>query len=104
MKTQSICLLLFTICLTYVSCQDDTTKCNSAKTKDIMDYNNCVARLGFQVYSFTYPDYPAYFAIFAGVIIVLTLGLVFIIVGLLTMDPGKDSIIYRMTTVRMKKD
>jgi renin receptor len=43
-------------------------------------------------------------AIVAGVSIILVIGVIFIIVGLLTADPGKDSIIYRMTTTRMKKD
>uniref|UniRef100_A0AC34RHM0 NADH dehydrogenase subunit 6 n=1 Tax=Panagrolaimus sp. JU765 TaxID=591449 RepID=A0AC34RHM0_9BILA len=53
---------------------------------------------------FTSQDYPAMFLLTAGIVIVLTFAIVFIVVGLLTMDPGKDSIIYRMTTTRMKKD
>ncbi|CAD5234571.1 unnamed protein product [Bursaphelenchus xylophilus] len=58
----------------------------------------------FGVYSFVTPDYPAAFAIVAGISIILTIGIIFIVVGLLTMDPGRDSIIYRMTTTRMKKE
>ncbi|CAD5228920.1 unnamed protein product [Bursaphelenchus okinawaensis] len=61
-------------------------------------------RKDFGVYSFVSSDYPAAFAIVAGVSVVLVVGVVFIVVGLLTMDPGRDSIIYRMTTTRMKKD
>ncbi|CAI5456219.1 unnamed protein product [Caenorhabditis angaria] len=49
-------------------------------------------------------DYPAIFAIFLGLVVILTLALIYIVVGMLSMDPGKDSIIYRMTTTRMKKD
>jgi len=56
------------------------------------------------VYKFSNADYPAAFAIVAGVSIVLALAVLFIAVGLWNMDPGKDSIIYRMTTTRMKKD
>ena len=44
------------------------------------------------------------FTLVAGIVIILAVAIVFIAVGLLTMDPGKDSIIYRMTTTRMKKD
>uniref|UniRef100_A0A0M3IWC6 Col_cuticle_N domain-containing protein n=1 Tax=Ascaris lumbricoides TaxID=6252 RepID=A0A0M3IWC6_ASCLU len=53
---------------------------------------------------FTSSDYPAIFAIFAGIIIILSIAVLFIAVGIWNMDPGKDSIIYRMTTTRMKKD
>ncbi|KAI6191772.1 hypothetical protein M3Y97_00264300 [Aphelenchoides bicaudatus] len=57
-----------------------------------------------ELFQFTSPDYPAAFAIVAGVTIILAIAITFIVVGLLTADPGKDSIIYRMTTTRMKKD
>lgn len=60
---------------------------------------------GFHFYfQFVSSDYPAIFAIFAGVSIILSLAVLFVAVGLWNMDPGKDSIIYRMTTTRMKKD
>uniref|UniRef100_A0A1I8APS8 FXYD domain-containing ion transport regulator n=1 Tax=Steinernema glaseri TaxID=37863 RepID=A0A1I8APS8_9BILA len=62
------------------------------------------ARLAFNVYQFPGTDYPATFAIFAGLILILALALIFIVAGMVSMDPGKDSIIYRMTTTRMKKD
>ncbi|KAK0400091.1 hypothetical protein QR680_003352 [Steinernema hermaphroditum] len=62
------------------------------------------ARLDFNVYQWPSTDYPATFAIFGGLTIILTLALLFIVAGMLSMDPGKDSIIYRMTTTRMKKD
>uniref|UniRef100_A0AC34F5H7 Uncharacterized protein n=1 Tax=Panagrolaimus sp. ES5 TaxID=591445 RepID=A0AC34F5H7_9BILA len=61
-------------------------------------------RENFGVYSFVSSDYPAMFTLVAGIVIVLAAAIIFISVGLLTMDPGKDSIIYRMTTTRMKKD
>ncbi|VDN58652.1 unnamed protein product [Dracunculus medinensis] len=56
------------------------------------------------IFQFTSEDYPAMFAIFAGCGIILSVSVFFIVVGLWNMDPGKDSIIYRMTTTRMKKD
>lgn len=40
----------------------------------------------------------------SGLVIILALAILYIAVGLWNMDPGKDSIIYRMTTTRMKKD
>ncbi|CAJ0583468.1 unnamed protein product, partial [Mesorhabditis spiculigera] len=49
-------------------------------------------------------DYAAIFAIFAGISIFLALFVLYIAVGIWNMDPGRDSIIYRMTTTRMKKD
>uniref|UniRef100_A0A0N5C7C4 Renin receptor n=1 Tax=Strongyloides papillosus TaxID=174720 RepID=A0A0N5C7C4_STREA len=61
-------------------------------------------RKKYNVYSFTQGDYPAIFAIFAGVSIILAVAVLFIAVGMWTMDPGKDSIIYRMTTTKLKKD
>lgn len=48
-------------------------------------------------------DYPAIFAIFAGLTIALILAVLYTVVGMMSMDPSKDSIIYRMTTTRMKK-
>uniref|UniRef100_A0A0N4Z639 DUF4349 domain-containing protein n=1 Tax=Parastrongyloides trichosuri TaxID=131310 RepID=A0A0N4Z639_PARTI len=61
-------------------------------------------RKNYNIYSFTQGDYPAIFAIFAGVSIILAIAILFIGVGMWTMDPGKDSIIYRMTTTKLKKD
>jgi len=56
------------------------------------------------VYVFSSPDYPAMFAIIGGMSLLLIVGVIYIVVGLFTMEPAKDSIIYRMTTQRMKKD
>ncbi|EJW72948.1 hypothetical protein WUBG_16145, partial [Wuchereria bancrofti] len=53
---------------------------------------------------FTPTSYPATFGIFLIVSIALSLTVLFVAVGLWNMDPGKDSIIYRMVTTRMKKD
>jgi len=64
----------------------------------------CYFRPLLQVYKFVSPDYSAMFVLTGGVTLVLAIAIIFISVGLLTMDPGKDSIIYRMTTTRMKKD
>jgi len=61
-------------------------------------------RRAYGVYNFSSVDYPATFAIIAGISIILTVGVIFIVVGLLSMEPSKDSIIYRMATTRMKKD
>ncbi|UMM39086.1 hypothetical protein L5515_016285 [Caenorhabditis briggsae] len=49
-------------------------------------------------------DYPAIFAIFFGLVVILVVALIYIVVGMASIDPEKDSIIYRMTTTRMKKD
>uniref|UniRef100_A0A1I7WPM1 DUF4258 domain-containing protein n=1 Tax=Heterorhabditis bacteriophora TaxID=37862 RepID=A0A1I7WPM1_HETBA len=35
---------------------------------------------------------------------VIKRAVLYTVVGMMTMDPGKDSIIYRMTTTRMKKE
>ncbi|CAB3400802.1 unnamed protein product [Caenorhabditis bovis] len=63
-----------------------------------------VMRIRYQITYPVAPDYPAIFAIFVGLVVVLVLALIYIVVGMMSMDPGKDSIIYRMTTTRMKKD
>jgi len=58
----------------------------------------------WNVYNFTDRNYPAAFAIVAGVSIFLAIIILFIGVGMWNMDPGKDSIIYRMTTPRLKRE
>ncbi|KAK6018556.1 renin receptor-like protein, partial [Ostertagia ostertagi] len=67
------------------------------------DKNLKTWREQLNVYVFTSTDYPAIFAIFAGLIIALVLAVLYTVVGMMSMDPSKDSIIYRMTTTRMKK-
>ncbi|KAF1769856.1 hypothetical protein GCK72_001673 [Caenorhabditis remanei] len=62
------------------------------------------ARKGFQVTVPVSSDYPAIFAIFLGLVVILVIALIYIVVGMASIDPEKDSIIYRMTTTRMKKD
>ncbi|CAL4085033.1 unnamed protein product, partial [Meganyctiphanes norvegica] len=49
-------------------------------------------------------NYPAIFNIVLWGSIVLSLSILAISVSMATMDPGRDSIIYRMTNPRMKKD
>ncbi|KAL7069614.1 hypothetical protein ACQ4LE_011018 [Meloidogyne hapla] len=61
-------------------------------------------RQALNVNKFSSPEYPAMFGIIAGVSIVLVVAVTFIVVGLFSMEPSKDSIIYRMTNTRMKKD
>ncbi|OZC08306.1 renin receptor-like protein [Onchocerca flexuosa] len=53
---------------------------------------------------FASTGYPAMFGIFLFVTVALALVILFVTVGLWNMDPGKDSIIYRVVTTRMKKD
>ncbi|WKX95746.1 hypothetical protein Q1695_012304 [Nippostrongylus brasiliensis] len=60
-------------------------------------------RESLNIERFVSDDYPAIFAIFAGLIIALVLAVLYTVVGMMTMDPSKDSIIYRMTTTRMKR-
>ncbi|VDN85981.1 unnamed protein product, partial [Brugia pahangi] len=55
-------------------------------------------------FQFSSGNYPATFGIFLLVSVALFLIVLFVTVGLWNMDPGKDSIIYRMVTTRMKKD
>ena len=50
------------------------------------------------------PEYPIIFNMILWTMIVLSLSLLFISYGIWNMDPGRDSIIYRMTTQRIKKD
>ncbi|EJD75571.1 hypothetical protein LOAG_17313 [Loa loa] len=61
-------------------------------------------RKDLNVYQFASTSYPAMFGIFLLVSVALTLAILFVAVGLWNMDPGKDSIIYRVVTTRMKKD
>ncbi|KAK3867807.1 hypothetical protein Pcinc_026760 [Petrolisthes cinctipes] len=49
-------------------------------------------------------DYPAIFNIILWLSITLFLAVLATSIAMATMDPGRDSIIYRMTTMRMKKD
>ncbi|CAN7937396.1 unnamed protein product [Ixodes hexagonus] len=49
-------------------------------------------------------DFHVAFVIIAFLVILMTLSIFGISVGLWFMDPGRDSIIYRMTSQRMKKD
>lgn len=49
-------------------------------------------------------DYPAIFNIILWFGVVFTFTLVSIVYAIMDMDPGRDSIIYRMTSMRAKKD
>ncbi|CAO4367700.1 unnamed protein product [Caenorhabditis nigoni] len=62
------------------------------------------ARKSYGVTEAVSPDYPAMFAMIFGLVAVLVVTTIYIIVAMVSIDPEKDSIIYRMTTTRMKKD
>ncbi|KAJ8718998.1 hypothetical protein PYW07_016554 [Mythimna separata] len=49
-------------------------------------------------------EYPAIFNIILWFVLVMVFSLIAIVYALIDMDPGRDSIIYRMTSTRMKKD
>lgn len=49
-------------------------------------------------------DYPAVFNIVLWISLILIIFIAFTSFAMATMDPGQDSIIYRMTNPRMKKD
>ena len=49
-------------------------------------------------------DYPVIFHIILWITVFMALLVIFATHGMMTMDPGNDSIIYRMTTTRLKKD
>ncbi|MTV28917.1 hypothetical protein FTX61_26635, partial [Nitriliruptoraceae bacterium ZYF776] len=57
-----------------------------------------LARENLQVTVPVSSDYPAIFAIFLGLVVILVVALIYIVVGMASIDPEKDSIIYRMTT------
>lgn len=56
------------------------------------------------IYNFYNGVYPAAFNIIFFISLTLGLSILFIGLGMWFMDPGKDSIIYRMTMTRAKKD
>ena len=49
-------------------------------------------------------NYPVIFNIILWFSVILAFSLIAISIAISTMDPGRDSIIYRMTSTRMKKD
>ena len=49
-------------------------------------------------------DYAAIFNIILWLVVFMALVVIYAMYGMMTMDPGSDSIIYRMTTTRLKKD
>ena len=50
------------------------------------------------------PQYGVIFNIVLWMSILIGVSVLFISIGIWNMDPGRDSIIYRMTSQRMKKD
>ena len=49
-------------------------------------------------------DYPVIFHIILWLVVFMAILTIFVTHGMMTMDPGNDSIIYRMTTTRLKKE
>lgn len=49
-------------------------------------------------------DYPAMFNIILWIMVAWIISVFVIAYGMWNMDPGRDSIIYRMTSQRLKKD
>ena len=49
-------------------------------------------------------DYPVIFNIILLISVVLVVAIIAVSMSMAFMDPGRDSIIYRMTNPRMKKD
>merc|ERR1719233_2077565 len=49
-------------------------------------------------------DYPVIFHIILWITVFMALLVIFATHGMMTMDPGNDSIIYRKTTTRLKRD
>lgn len=49
-------------------------------------------------------DYPVIFHIILWLVVFLVLIVIFVTYGMMSMDPGNDSVIYRMTTTRLKKE
>ncbi|PIC49340.1 hypothetical protein B9Z55_007979 [Caenorhabditis nigoni] len=70
------------------------------------EYENIrkAARKSYGVTEAVSSDYPAMFAMILGLVGALVVTTIYIIVAMVSIDPEKDSIIYRMTTTRMKKD
>ncbi len=55
-------------------------------------------------YQFYGQSYPIIFNIILWLMIGLGVTILFVSMGIWNMDPGRDSIIYRMTASRIKKD
>ena len=51
-----------------------------------------------------YDDFPAMFNIILWLSVLLSVTIFIIAYGMWNIDPGRDSIIYRMTSQRLKKD
>ena len=50
------------------------------------------------------PNYDVMFNIILWMMVVLTVTIIMVSYGMWNMDPGTDSIIYRMTSQRLKRD
>ncbi|KAL6736777.1 hypothetical protein Aduo_007090 [Ancylostoma duodenale] len=89
----------------YPEASEEQTLVRRKRAADLSDTDKNLKtwREQLNVYVFVSTDYPAMFAIFAGLTIILALAVLYTVVGMMSMDPSKDSIIYRMTTTRMKK-
>lgn len=80
-----------------------TDSSHTRRTRDLLQDSSSESPVSDTPSAYS-PDYPVIFNIILWFSIVLIFALIAICVAIADMDPGRDSIIYRMTSTRMKKD
>ncbi|KAK3586550.1 hypothetical protein CHS0354_022682 [Potamilus streckersoni] len=89
--------------LTTVPVQGQIRKVRSLKA-DITDTPKIITKTDLNLSQDYNYMYPAIFNIALWMMIIMSLSVFAVAYGIWNMDPGRDSIIYRMTTTRLKKD
>ncbi|KAL3848496.1 hypothetical protein ACJMK2_019354 [Sinanodonta woodiana] len=89
--------------LTTVPVQGQLRKVRSLKA-DVTDTPKVLTKLDLNLSQDYNYMYPAIFNIALWIMIIMSLSVFAVAYGIWNMDPGRDSIIYRMTTTRLKKD
>ncbi|XP_039312581.1 ATPase H(+)-transporting accessory protein 2 isoform X2 [Solenopsis invicta] len=90
---------------TDVQANSETSDKSDEDHKDNNIYNNTIGQADFSGRAKVYnEDYPVIFNIILWFCVVFFFSLLAICIAIADMDPGRDSIIYRMTSNRMKKD
>ncbi|ALC48044.1 VhaM8.9, partial [Drosophila busckii] len=79
----------------------DKDAANARSKREAVDPNK---KNTFNLAEYYNDDYPIIFNIILWFMVVFALSLLAICYAIAVMDPGRDSIIYRMTSTRMKKD
>jgi len=87
--------------LTFVPSSDDIP---SRRTRDILQTMDDTANLTLNLAPVFTDMYAPIFNIILWVMIGLALAIFFVSYGMWNMDPGRDSLIYRMTSQRMKRE